>query len=80
MNLGNAIGLALFTAVADAGTDGPGGEGLARATADGGFLAVLLTAAGMLLGLLLALTLRPLRADTRSVPAAAPDHPAAVAG
>ncbi|MEV6976059.1 MFS transporter [Kitasatospora sp. NPDC093806] len=58
MNLGNAIGLALFTAVADPTGDGVSGEQLARATADGGFLVVLLTAAGMLLGLPLALALR----------------------
>ncbi|MER6361753.1 MFS transporter [Kitasatospora sp. NPDC001527] len=78
MNLGNAIGLALFTAVADAGTDGPGGEGLARATADGGFLVVLLAAAAVLLGLLLALVLRPARADAPA--AVAPDCPLAVSG
>lgn len=61
LNLGNAIGLALLTVVADAGTEGLGGDELARATADGEFLVVLLAAAGMLLGLFVALTLPPTR-------------------
>ncbi|KAB2346621.1 MFS transporter [Actinomadura rudentiformis] len=63
LNIGNAIGLAVFTAIADLGTDGKTGEALRAATADGEFLVVLLTAAGMLAGLLTALTLR--RSGTR---------------
>ncbi|MFF8955287.1 MFS transporter [Streptomyces sp. NPDC014894] len=58
LNIGNAIGLAVFTAVADRGTDGRTGEALRAATADGEFLVVLLTAAAMVGGLLIALTLR----------------------
>lgn len=58
LNLGNAIGLAVFTAIADAGTGGKAGDALLKATADGEFLVVVLTAAGMVLGLLLTFTLR----------------------
>ncbi|MFJ6138869.1 MFS transporter [Kitasatospora sp. NPDC092286] len=71
LNLGNAIGLAVFTAIADAGTGGKTGHDLLSATADGEFLVVLLTAAGMLLGLLITLTLRGGRAQ----PPAAPTTP-----
>ncbi|MFD0278830.1 hypothetical protein ACFVHB_33650 [Kitasatospora sp. NPDC127111] len=69
LNIGNATGLAVFPAIADAGTGGKAGGDPLRATADGEFLVVLLTAAGMLLGLLVTLTLRK--------PAAAPDLPSA---
>lgn len=58
LNIGNAIGLAVFTVIADVGTEGRTGEALRAATADGGFLVVLLTAAGMALGLLVTLGLR----------------------
>ncbi len=58
LNLGNAIGLSVFTAVATVGTSGLTGEALRVATAEGQFLVVLLTAAGMSLGLLVTLTLR----------------------
>jgi EmrB/QacA subfamily drug resistance transporter len=58
LNIGNAIGLAVFTVVADLGTGGKTGEALRVATADGEFLVVLLTAAGMVAGLLVTLTLR----------------------
>ncbi|MEU6409277.1 MFS transporter [Microbispora sp. NPDC046933] len=57
LNIGNAIGLAVFTAIADIGTGGKTGDVLLKATAEGEFLVVLLTAAGMLLGLLITLTL-----------------------
>ncbi|MFE0171405.1 MFS transporter [Streptomyces sp. NPDC059002] len=57
MNIGNAIGLAVLTAIADAGTEGKTGPALRTAIADGESLVVLLTAAGMLLGLLTALPL-----------------------
>ncbi|MBB5959482.1 EmrB/QacA subfamily drug resistance transporter [Saccharothrix tamanrassetensis] len=50
LNLGNAVGLAVLIAVANAGV--PEGDGARAATADGGFVAVLLTAAGMVVGLL----------------------------
>ncbi|MEV7552218.1 MFS transporter [Amycolatopsis sp. NPDC089917] len=55
LNLGYAIGLAVLIAVANAGTAGLSGEEARIASADGGFVAVLLAAAGMLLGLLITL-------------------------
>jgi EmrB/QacA subfamily drug resistance transporter len=62
LNIGNAIGLAVFTVIADLGTEGKAGQALLAATADGAFLVVLLTAAGMIAGLLVTLTLpRPSR-------------------
>ncbi|MFD9906176.1 MFS transporter [Streptomyces sp. NPDC059063] len=57
LNIGNAIGLAVFTVIADLGTDGKAGAALRAATADGGALVVLLTAAGMVAGLLVTLAL-----------------------
>ncbi|MCX4662062.1 MFS transporter [Streptomyces uncialis] len=74
LNIGNAIGLAVFTALADRGTDGKSGEALRAATADGEFLVVLLTAAGMAGGLLIALTLRrpQLSASAGTEPGAPP--------
>ena len=68
LNIGNAIGLAVFTALASIGTEGKTGEALRAATADGEFLVVLLTAAAMLAGLLVTLTLR-----TRLAAAPAPE-------
>ncbi|MEV0649557.1 MFS transporter [Phytomonospora sp. NPDC050363] len=62
LNIGNAIGLAVFTVVADLGLDGKTGEALSAATADGEAFVVLLTAAGMALGLLVTLGLRRHRA------------------
>ncbi|MGR6917711.1 MFS transporter [[Actinomadura] parvosata] len=58
LNIGNAIGLAVFTVIADLGTEGKTGQALRAATADGEFLVVLLTAAGMIAGLLITLALR----------------------
>ncbi|MEU6667463.1 MFS transporter [Streptomyces sp. NPDC046727] len=57
LNIGNAIGLAVLTAIADAGTGGKTGDALKAATADGEFLVVLLTAVGMVIGLLITLGL-----------------------
>ncbi|OIJ92361.1 MFS transporter [Streptomyces monashensis] len=57
LNIGNAIGLAVLTAIAAAGTHGLDGHALRVKTADGGFVAVLLAAAGMVIGLLLTFTL-----------------------
>lgn len=57
LNIGNAIGLAVLTAIADAGTDGKVGDALRHATADGEFVVVLLTAAGMVIGLLITMGL-----------------------
>ncbi|MGW2160522.1 MFS transporter [Nonomuraea sp. NPDC001699] len=57
LNIGNAIGLAVFTVIADLGTEGRTGQALRAATADGEFLVVLLTAAAMIAGLLITLTL-----------------------
>ncbi|MFD0395383.1 hypothetical protein ACFQ3Z_37490 [Streptomyces nogalater] len=75
LNLGNAIGLAVLTALADAGTDGKTGQALRAATADGEFLVVLLTAAGMALGLLIALWLP--RAQASGAPVAGSPEPGA---
>lgn len=65
LNLGNAIGLAVFTVLADIGTEGKTGGALKAATADGEFRVVLLTAAGMAVGLLATLLLKrqPARAS-----------------
>lgn len=71
LNIGNAIGLAVLTVVADIGTDGKAGEAMRKATADGEFLVVLLTAAGMIGGLLLTLGLP--RKTTAPAPAPAED-------
>ncbi|MFF4779301.1 MFS transporter [Microtetraspora fusca] len=59
LNLGNAIGLAVFTVIADIGTEGRTGQALRAATADGEFVVVLLTAAAMVAGLLITLILSP---------------------
>jgi EmrB/QacA subfamily drug resistance transporter len=67
LNLGNAIGLAVFTVLADLGTEGRTGQELKAATADGEFRVVLLTAAGMAVGLLATLLLK-----RRPTPAAGP--------
>ncbi|NUO99505.1 MAG: MFS transporter [Nonomuraea sp.] len=63
LNIGNAIGLAVFTVVAHVGTGGRTGEALRAATADGQFLVVLLTAAAMIAGLLVTLALPRLRRE-----------------
>jgi len=44
--VGSAVGLAVLVAIANAGTDGLGGEALRSATADGVQAAILLAAAG----------------------------------
>ncbi|MEU0462869.1 MFS transporter [Amycolatopsis sp. NPDC006131] len=72
LNIGNAIGLAVFTALADIGTEDKTGEALRAATADGEFLVVLLTAAGMVLGLLVSLALARKPAAPLAEPVAAP--------
>ncbi|GHE89533.1 MFS transporter [Amycolatopsis deserti] len=71
LNIGNAIGLAVFTALADIGTEGATGEALRTATADGEFFVVLLTAAGMVVGLLVSLALPRARAAAPVEPVAA---------
>ncbi|MEU2224867.1 MULTISPECIES: MFS transporter [unclassified Streptomyces] len=58
LNIGNAIGLAVFTVIAEIGTDGKAGHALTAAKADGEFLVVLLTAAGMVVGLLVTFLLK----------------------
>jgi EmrB/QacA subfamily drug resistance transporter len=73
LNLGNAIGLAIFTVVAEFGTDGKSGPALAEATAHGERLVVLLTAVGMVVGLVITST----RAMS-SVPIAPQPEPAQV--
>ncbi|MCP2163216.1 MFS transporter [Goodfellowiella coeruleoviolacea] len=74
LNIGNAIGLALFTVVAAIGTEDRTGQALKAATADGGFTVVLLTAAGMVVGLLVTLILK-----RHPAPAPTPDDAAALA-
>ncbi|ALO97125.1 MULTISPECIES: MFS transporter [Streptomyces] len=66
LNIGNAIGLAVLTAIADAGTGGKTGQALKAATADGEFLVVLLTAVGMVVGLLITLGLPSKKAQAAS--------------
>ncbi|MGV9386129.1 MFS transporter [Nonomuraea sp. NPDC003707] len=67
LNIGNAIGLAVFTVIADIGTEGKTGQALRAATANGEFLVVLLTAAAMIIGLLITLALpRPSREGART--------------
>ncbi|RJO78902.1 MFS transporter [Nocardia panacis] len=58
LNIGNAIGLAVFTAIAQIGTTGRTGDDLGAATAHGEFVVVLLTALGMVLGVPIVLALR----------------------
>lgn len=58
LNLGNAIGLAVLTVAANAGTGGRTGDHLRAAVAGGGRTAVLLAAAGMAAGLAVSLGLR----------------------
>lgn len=50
LNIGNAVGLAILIAVANAGVAGLQGEPLRAGLADGGFLAVAIAAAGMAVG------------------------------
>jgi MFS family permease len=57
--VGASVGLALLVLVANAGTDGLGGEALRVATADGIATAVLVVAAGIAVTILVALTIRP---------------------
>lgn len=64
LNLGNAIGLAVLVAIANAGVGGSPGPALRSSIADGSRAAVLLTAAGMVLGTLVAL-LSPRRTASR---------------
>lgn len=58
LNLGNAIGLAVFTVIAGGAAEGKTGDALRGAIADGGFVVVLLCAALMTGGLLITLALR----------------------
>ncbi|WP_075258204.1 MFS transporter [Herbaspirillum camelliae] len=57
LNVGNAIGLAVLVALANAGLSGLHGEPLRSGLAQGAQQAFYLAAAGMVLGLLIALTL-----------------------
>ncbi|CCH29764.1 MFS transporter [Actinosynnema sp. NPDC047251] len=67
LNLGNAVGLAVLIAVANAGV--PDGDAARAATAAGGALAVLLTAAGMVVGLVAVFALPRKVGATPPVPA-----------
>ncbi|WP_174550954.1 MFS transporter [Actinomadura macra] len=65
LNLGNAIGLAVLTVIANRGTGGGlVGEPFRAATADGGRTAVLLAAGGMVAGVCIALALRRVEASS----------------
>ncbi|GAA1595246.1 MFS transporter [Actinomadura kijaniata] len=77
LNIGNAIGLAVLTVLADLGTEGRTGEALRAATAHGQSVVVLLTAAGMVVGLLVTLALP--RAAAPAPTAGEPSAPEAVA-
>ncbi|MGM1064494.1 MFS transporter [Saccharothrix sp. Mg75] len=77
LNLGNAVGLAVLIAIANAGVGDREGDLLRSATADGGYVAVLVTAAGMLVGLLLTLALP--RAVRTPAPADVPEPRSATA-
>jgi EmrB/QacA subfamily drug resistance transporter len=68
LNIGNAIGLAVFTAVAEIGTEDATGAASPDAVADGQFVVVLLTAAGMIAGLLVTLTLPRRGATAKPAP------------
>jgi EmrB/QacA subfamily drug resistance transporter len=57
LNIGNAIGLAILIAIANAGTDGLAGDQLRGEIADGGRMAVLLAAVGILAAAAAALAL-----------------------
>ncbi|MFQ6324892.1 MFS transporter [Nocardia sp. CWNU-33] len=73
MNIGNAIGLAIFTVLAELGTAGKSGAALREATAHGESFVVVLTAAGMALGLIVVLVLPRHRAtDSDAVSAGRP--------
>ncbi|MEV8633661.1 MFS transporter [Streptosporangium sp. NPDC051023] len=61
LNLGNAIGLAVLTAIANSGTGDLSGEALRVASAGGSRTAVLLATLGMVVGILVTLALRPAR-------------------
>jgi len=68
LNLGNAVGLAVLIAIANAGLDDQTGEGLRVAIADGGRIAVLLAAAGMVLGMLVTFAFLPRRTSPAKPP------------
>jgi predicted MFS family arabinose efflux permease len=70
MQVGAAVGLAVLVAIANSGLDGLTGEALRGGLADGLQTATFIAAAGILLGALVALTLRP-----RAYPAAAAEPP-----
>jgi predicted MFS family arabinose efflux permease len=76
LNLGNAVGLAILIAIANAGLGDVEGDALRSATADGGFIVVLVTAAGMLAGLLITFALP--RATRPAAPADVEPSPASV--
>jgi MFS family permease len=64
LNLGNASGLAVLVAISDLGVHGQHGPQLQAALAEGGHLAVLICAAGMLLALAVSLALPRQRSST----------------
>jgi predicted MFS family arabinose efflux permease len=74
MQVGAAVGLAVLVAVANSGLDGLTGEALRGGLADGLQTATFIAAGGILLGALVALTLRPRAAPAE---AAEPIHAAA---
>ncbi len=67
-SIGAAVGLALLVLIANAGTDGLGGEALRTATADGLSTAVLVVSRGIAVIALVALNLRPTPVDPTAPP------------
>jgi hypothetical protein len=66
--VGAALGLAVLVLVVNAGTDGLAGEAARQARADGLADAAFVVAAGIVVMLAVALTLRPARAARPDVP------------
>jgi sugar phosphate permease len=67
LNLGNALGLAILILIANAGVHGQQGDQLRAELAQGGFIAVLLTAVGMVIGTLVITFFLPRKAKSASV-------------
>ncbi len=78
LNIGNAVGLAVLVAVATADIADQQGDRLRADLADGAFTAVLLAAAGMVIGLLLVAFALPRTPAAATVPALDLDEPVPV--
>ncbi|EIV93483.1 MFS transporter [Frankia sp. QA3] len=75
LNIGNAVGLAVLVAIATADITDQQGDRLRADLADGTFTAVLLTAAGLVIGLLLVALALPRTRAAAAVPALDLDDP-----